>query len=126
MSTQDLEQEFEQALNLFLSGQHSLAEIICQGVVQQVPYLAEAHNLLALIDFNLGKQEKALLQAEAAVRLSPKNSDFMISLGDILLAGDSPEKAAACYSHVLARHPNHHEALEKLSLCTKQAGPTPT
>lgn len=117
MPRQDIEIQFVQAMDLFLTGQYAAAEIISSDIAACAPLVAETHNLLALIMCNLEKYEDAILQAEAAVRLAPDNIDLKISLGDILLASGDQPKATACYKSVLARNPNHLEAIEKYNQC---------
>jgi len=76
------QQYLEKAQKRFDKGLIKWALVDCDRALENMPELAEAHNLRGLILDKMGKTDEALLEYQEAVRLNPGYADAIANLED--------------------------------------------
>ena len=83
-----------------------------EGLTQQYPTFALAHNDLGVLYYQRGDKSRCVKNYKKAVAMDPKNPTFLKNLADFYLVEEGAvEKALEIYASVLKDHPEDIDAL---------------
>jgi Flp pilus assembly protein TadD len=114
------EERYEKAQALVAQGDLEGAVRELEGILAVSPDFPLAHNDLAVIYYQNGAKEDALLHYEKAAALAPGNSIFQKNLADFyFVEGRDVDGAVAIYLELLRKEPRNIETLMNLGrICT--------
>jgi tetratricopeptide (TPR) repeat protein len=104
------EQEIANILALLRSGRGQDAENVARSLQRRYPSRADANEALALVLVNVGKMGDAFKFAEAAVRLDPTNTNYIINMGRLYLEAELIEEASPLLEKAYAMNPKLFQA----------------
>lgn len=100
-----------QTLNAIETADWAQASALCQAVLQQDPFHAEAHHLLAYVVGRQGDAPQALALLQRAVALNPLHPQYRYNLAVSLQEQGQENEAALHYRACLRQQPDHRDAL---------------
>ena len=95
---------------LLLTGHGVEAETAARKLQQQYPAQGDVNHALALVLIKQDKDGEALLFAKAAVKAEPRNAEYLVSLGRLLLKYEVVEEALPLIEKALRYDPSLYEA----------------
>ena len=112
VTAQNPEADYRHCQELVTQG-HINDGIAClEGLTQQYPSFALAHNDLGVLYYQLGDKFRCVKNYKKAVEMDPKNPTFLKNLADFYLVEEGAvEKALEIYASVLKDHPEDIDAL---------------
>jgi Flp pilus assembly protein TadD len=122
-STEDdepAEERYERSQSLVAQGDLDGAARELEGILTVFPEFSPAHNDLAVIFYQNGDKDQALMHYEKAAALAPGNSTFQKNLADFyFVEGRDVDGAIAIYLELLRKEPRNVETLMSLGkICT--------
>jgi predicted O-linked N-acetylglucosamine transferase (SPINDLY family) len=102
------------ALQHHQAGDFPRAEHMYRQVLQVDPGNADAHHLLGVLAYQLGRSEQAVASIRHAITINPWNPAYHSNLGVALEALGQPNDAAASYEQALRLQPDYAEAHNNL------------
>jgi len=107
-----IEEMYRKCKDLVISGDEDSAIKEIENFLKIEPDFAIAYNDLGVLNYNLGKKEKALEYYEKATRLEPNNTIFQKNLADFYyIEMGRVEDALEIYSKVLSEEPADVDSL---------------
>jgi len=110
MSSETLQQQFEQATALHREGRLVDAERLYRQILRTRPDHVEARHLLGILRFQQGRSSEALDQIAAALKITPDYPEALYNRGNILSQLERYHEAIASYDQALALSANYVEA----------------
>ena len=92
------------------------AKDLCTKALEQHSDSGELHNILGVIQFNLGDTDFAAQQWEKAVELSPSLEATWSNLGALYSSQEKHSEAARCWREVISLNPEDKVALNNLGV----------
>jgi len=117
-----LAEVFVLALQQHRAGNLRQAEELCQRILQAAPGHADAHHLLGVLAYQIGRYEQAVLSIHRAITLNPAVASCHTNLGLAQEALGNIEEAVANYQQALRLEPNAAEAHSNLGNALRQQG----
>ena len=114
------EDRYERSQALVAQGDLDAAGRELLGIVEAFPDFSPAHNDLAVLYYQNGAKDEALVHYEKAAALVPGNSTFQKNLADFyFVEGRDVDGAIAIYLELLRKEPKNIETLMSLGkICT--------
>jgi predicted O-linked N-acetylglucosamine transferase (SPINDLY family) len=122
MTEQSIEQLFEAGKRHRNAGQFAEAEPIYRRILVQQPQSADAHQLLGVVVYALGRRNEAIELFGKAAALDPSRSDYQFNLGVLLGEVARWDEAIAAYQRAVALRPDFAEAQFSLAEALLAAG----
>ena len=113
---------FGQAARLVGDGQLDAAQRACKAVLKKEPRHHGAHHLLAIVEFQRGDLEKAVMLLDRCLRYRPDYPEALNDRGVALCSLERREEALASYDRALALNPTYPEALNNRGLVLNLLG----
>lgn len=124
MTQMSIQDAIELAKRAQQSGELSLAQVIYQQVLAAFPEHPDALHLLGLVEFQLGRMDRAQELIGQAIRLAPGAAHFQANLGLVLAGMGKWMEAIAAYERALEMHANFPAAQNALGRVLAQYGET--
>ena len=106
------EADYKHCQELVTQGQINEGIACLEGLTQQYPAFALAHNDLGVLYYQRGDKSRCVENYKKAVAMDPKNPTFLKNLADFYLVEEGAvEKALEIYASVLKDHPEDIDAL---------------
>ncbi|MDX1932671.1 MAG: tetratricopeptide repeat protein [Capsulimonadales bacterium] len=106
-------ERFAKGVQHKLNGEYDEAERLFRSVIDEQPQNADAYHELGLV-YGFRVHDDTIVTLEKAVRLSPNNIAFIISLGKTYAMFGEDDKAKKAFQHVLTLDPFNDEAIKQL------------
>ncbi|MFQ3611387.1 MAG: tetratricopeptide repeat protein, partial [Fimbriimonadales bacterium] len=106
---QNLQRQYDRAVQLARQGKHAQAEPLLREVVRQKPDFAPARLTLGLVYRMMNQPDKAVPHLRRAGELDPRNPTPLIELCRIALDRSQLDEAEAYLRTLRTRFPNHEE-----------------
>ena len=104
--------DYRHCQELVAQGQINDGIACLEGLTQQYPSFALAHNDLGVLYYQRGDKSRCVKNYKKAVAMDPKNPNFLKNLADFYLVEQGAiEKALEIYASVLKDHPEDIDAL---------------
>lgn len=104
--------DYRHCQELVAQGQINDGIACLEGLTQQYPSFALAHNDLGVLYYQRGDKSRCVKNYKKAVAMDPKNPNFLKNLADFYLVEEGAiEKALEIYASVLKDHPEDIDAL---------------
>jgi protein O-GlcNAc transferase len=110
MTEMSIKQLFEAGKRYRDAGQFADAESIYREILARDPRSADAHQLLGVVLYALGRRGDAIESFSKATQLDPSRSDYQFNLGTLLAEETRWDEAIAAYQRAVALRPNFAEA----------------
>ncbi|OGU10230.1 MAG: glycosyl transferase [Geobacteraceae bacterium GWC2_58_44] len=109
------EERYERSQTLVAQGDTEAAARELEGIVDSFPDFSPAHNDLAVLYYQNGAKDEALMHYQKAAALVPGNSTFQKNLADFyFVEGRDVDGAIAIYLELLRKEPKNIETLMSL------------
>ena len=108
---------FRQAVELHQGGRLDEAGRLYGDILAREPGNATAHQLMALLRFQQGKNPDALTAIEAALAITPDGAEALAIRGNVLMALGRADDALESFDRAIARKPDYAEALYNRGNC---------
>jgi len=122
MSSFDIEQAMDKALELHQAGRLVEATAIYQQVIAQSPSHADALHLLGVITAQMGKHELGAQLINRAIAINPTAAMYYNNLGSILVMLGQLDQAIQAFQFAVKFKPDYFEAYDKLGVAFKDKG----
>ena len=113
--SQDLNQQFQEALGQYHSGHFADASAKLEPVVRSLPASFEAHELLGLSYAAQSRYDKAVEQLQFAIRIEPSSATGRTNLATALLHSGRIEAAGDQFREAYALEPRDYTANHNLA-----------
>jgi 2-polyprenyl-3-methyl-5-hydroxy-6-metoxy-1,4-benzoquinol methylase/tetratricopeptide (TPR) repeat protein len=113
---------FDTALHHHRAGRLDAAAAGYRDVLQHTPEHADALHLLGIIDAQRGRLPQGVQRLQEAARLSPRNPEIRLNLGNALLAYGQGNSALDAYRAALALKPDFADAKTALLRAIERIG----
>lgn len=113
---------FDAAVRHHKAGRLDLAAAAYREVLRRRPDHADALHLLGIIDAQQGRLPQAVQRLQHAARLSPRNPEIRLNLGNVLLATGQGAEALEAYRATLAVKPDFDDARTALLRAIERIG----
>jgi SAM-dependent methyltransferase len=113
---------FDAAVRHHKAGRLDLAAAAYREILRRSPDHANALYLLGLIDAQKGRLPDAVQRLQRAARLSPRNPEIRLNLGNLLLATGQGAEALEAYRAALALKPDFADARSALLCAIERVG----
>jgi Flp pilus assembly protein TadD len=111
-----LAERYQNAVAMAAAGQKKHAVLELEGVLEDYPDFAPAHNDIGVLLQEDGNNDQALLHHRKAAELQPENPIFAKNVADFLLVCmQDYEGALTVYNQLLAKTPRDKELLQALA-----------
>ena len=117
-----MDQQFEQAKQLYLSGQLYDCLSVCETILRQAPDNADALNLLGMLCFRGGDSQAALEYFEKAVTARPTHAEALGNLALCYKSGGNMRDACATYERALVQDDNDPQVHYNYAIALRQSG----
>jgi 2-polyprenyl-3-methyl-5-hydroxy-6-metoxy-1,4-benzoquinol methylase len=114
VKSEQIASAFNAAVGHHRAGRLDAAATGYRDVLRQVPNHIDALHLLGIIDAQQGRLPQAVQRLQEAARLSPRNADIRLNLGNALLAYGQGNKALDAFRETLSVRPDFAEAKSAL------------
>jgi SAM-dependent methyltransferase/predicted negative regulator of RcsB-dependent stress response len=117
-----LANSFDMAVRHHKAGRLDQAAAAYREVLRRTPDHADSLYLLGIIDAQQGRLPQGVQRLQEAARLSPRNPEIRLNLGNALLAYGQGDRALEAYRAALAEKPDFAEARAALLRAIERIG----
>ena len=97
---------FQQAINLFQQGRLNEAKSLAKKILKMSPNIADVYHLLGAVELECGEYDAACRQIGRAVKINPYQPTYYNNLGLAFHAGGHFEKALSAFDRAIQLNPN--------------------
>ena len=118
----DIPSLFQSAIGFHQGGNLAEAARLYGEILDHEPKNFTAHQLLALVRFQEGRDQEALAQIEAALAIQPNAAEALATRGNILIRLQRLDDALESFDRAIAVKPDYAEALYNRGNCRQYLG----